>query len=510
MEYRHFSRLGSLLDRFGVTGRELANALHVDDTLVSKWRSNSRSFSPRSSHLKTIVNFFITLDSSTKYSTLNKLLSESYPDVEFDSVDTTSIFLKKWLLGDNPSPSNADLPANLINNLNADPGHFFIFKGNAGRREAIMKLLEVALLAPQEHELLLFSQENSDWFFENEPFLKIWREKNLEFLHKGGTIRIAHTVDRLYRTIASSLIRWLPLHMTGNTITYYYPQFLDTPIKITLYIVRDLLLNCSFTAEGLTKICHTYISFNPVAIQEAQFAVETILANSRPLFEKYLPHQADSLRTLTAKASQTEENSYFVGLPPFLSASSPELLRRILVENNCDAETIRTLLDYQIVLQKQLSVNSLIKHYRWFIDFSRLEQTLATDEKIWLNELSLLTGKRIWTSRPVFYQCIQELITTIDQTPHLELALIEGPPFPGLEGIDLWVKENTITVPSTIPADGQTPLALVTQELTTVNSYFYSFDQAWGEIPQIKHDREWIKQRLKDLIFINSVDKLTN
>jgi hypothetical protein len=502
MGHRHFTRLGLLLDRFGVTGKELANYLHVDYTLVSKWRSKSRSFSPRSSHLKTIVDFFVTLDSSAHYSLLNEILSESYSDVKFDSVDTITVYLKKWLLGDVPYQKNADLPANLINNINADDkGHFFIFKGNAGRREAIMKLLEVALLAPEKHELMLFSQENSSWFYENGQFLQIWREKNLEYLHKGGTIRIVHTVDRLYRAIASSLLRWLPLHMTGNTITYYYPQFIDTPIKITLYIVKDLLINCSFTSEGLTKNCYTYISFNQTAIQEAQFAAETIFANSRRLFEKYLPHQSASLRALVAKAAQTEENNYYIGLPPFLSLSSPELIYRILAENNCDKETIRTILDFQAVLQKQLAGNSLINHYRWCIDFCRLEQILASDEAIGLCELSILTGNRIKASRPVFYQCIQELVTKLDQMPHVELALIDGPFFPGLEGIDLWIKENTIILPGTVSAEGQTSIALATQELTVVNSYFYSFEQVWNQISKIKCERKWIEQRLRHLIF---------
>jgi hypothetical protein len=498
---RHSSRLGLLLDRFGVTGKELANSLHVDYTLVSKWRNNSRPFSPRSSHLKTIVDFFITLDSNTQSSILCEILSESYPDVKFDSVNMIAVFLKKWLLGDVPYQKGADLPANLISDITADDkGHFFIFKGNAGRRRAIMKFLEVALLTPKEHELLLFSQENSSWFFENEQFLQIWRNKNQEYLNKGGTIKIIHTVDRLYRSIASSLIRWLPLHMSSNTSTYYYPQFIDTPIKFTLNIVKDLLLNFSFTSEGLTKNCLTYLSFNQLAIHEAQLASETLFANSRPLFQKYLPAQAGSLRTVTIKAARAEENSYFVGLPPFLPTSSPKLIRQILTENNCNHETIRILMDYHAELQKQFSDNSLINYYRWCIDFSRLEQLLNSNGKICLNELSILTGNRIQASRPIFCQCIQELVAVLEQRPHLELGLIEGPPFPGLEEIDLWVTENTIAFPYTIPADGQTPLALVTQELTAVNSYFYSFERAWNQIPKIKRDRKWIIQRLRRLV----------
>ena len=97
MANKKLSRLGYLMDRFNITGRELASALHVDFTLVSKWRNLTRTLAPRSIHLKKIVEYFVALDSKTQYSTLLELLTETYPNAQLKSVTEISMFLSKWL-----------------------------------------------------------------------------------------------------------------------------------------------------------------------------------------------------------------------------------------------------------------------------------------------------------------------------------------------------------------------------------------------------------------------------
>ena len=46
MTERKLSTLGYLMDRLGLSTAALARRLHVDASLVSKWRSGSRRLSP--------------------------------------------------------------------------------------------------------------------------------------------------------------------------------------------------------------------------------------------------------------------------------------------------------------------------------------------------------------------------------------------------------------------------------------------------------------------------------
>jgi transcriptional regulator with XRE-family HTH domain len=57
------SRFEILLNAFRISGKELAELLHIDSSLVSKWKNNKRSMKSNSPHLNSIVQHFIALDS---------------------------------------------------------------------------------------------------------------------------------------------------------------------------------------------------------------------------------------------------------------------------------------------------------------------------------------------------------------------------------------------------------------------------------------------------------------
>ena len=496
MTKKSLSRLGLLMDRFNITGRELANALHVDYTLVSKWRNHTRILTPRSTHLKKIIEYFVAFDSNTHYSKLIKILSEAYPEIQIGTEKDIALFLSRWLSDNDDDKGSNALPISMINSRNVSSGQFYIFKDNAGRREASIKFLQIALSSEVKgQELLLFSQENPSWFYDDPEFVDVWREKNLDFLNKGGNIQVIHTIDRLYKSIANSLIKWLPLHMTGKTLSYYYPQILDTPIKTTLYVLKNHAVIFGITAEGLSKTSYTYLTAEPITIQQCEFVLQSLLGDSLPLFEKFFSHQTDKLMKTIVKAGLKDENNYYITLPPTLGMMSQEMLRSILIENNLEDEVIKTYISYQATLKEQFYAHSGNYHFRCIYDINKLEEILASDEII-LSELSIFTGKRIKVSRNTLCQCIEEMTNVLKEVPHFEIALIEGPPAPGLENLNIWIKENVITVSSSIDSYANLPFALATQETTAVNSCFHFINQVWKAIPQVKRDKNWIRQKL--------------
>ena len=54
MTERKLSTLGYLMDRLGLSTASLARRLHVDASLVSKWRSGSRRLSAKSVYFKEV------------------------------------------------------------------------------------------------------------------------------------------------------------------------------------------------------------------------------------------------------------------------------------------------------------------------------------------------------------------------------------------------------------------------------------------------------------------------
>lgn len=489
-----FSRLGFLLERFGVTGKELADILHVDYSLVSKWRNHTRVLTPRSDYLQKICDYFLSLDSNNQYSNLKEIILNAYPNVQLVSAKEVSIYLKKWFLSNGQTSS--DLLSSILNSGVLCEGHFYIFKGNDGKREAVTKFMEIALSDPKGQELLLFSQENPLWFNEDNDFIKSWREKNFEFLNKGGNLYIIHTIDRLYKSIAFSLIHWLPLHMTGNTLPFYYPQITDSSIKVTLFVLKDHAVIFGITADGFTKTSYTYLCLEPTLVKQCQYGLQALLSESLPLFEKFLPQNADKLMSLITKADQSDESNYYVTLPPFFLTMSQKTLKNILTENEMTEKDIEAYLGYHSVMQKHFEINSSNNFYRFIIDMNRLEKIISNGIII-LDNISSYSGTHIKISKESFCNAINEMLNVLDIS-NIDIAILDGPPSDGLDGIDMWVKKNTIVISSTA-SDEKSHFSLVTSELTSVNSCFYNLNQIWNTIPKIKYDKDWIRQRLLHL-----------
>ena len=94
------------------------------------------------------------------------------------------------------------------------------FRGNEGKREAILGLLRLALTLPSGQELWCLMQDTQRWFTEDDTYINTWESVNLAFLAAGNSIRVIHTIDRHYDMLAKSLLSWLPLYLTGKVMPY--------------------------------------------------------------------------------------------------------------------------------------------------------------------------------------------------------------------------------------------------------------------------------------------------
>ena len=95
------------------------------------------------------------------------------------------------------------------------------FRGNEGKREAILGLLRLALTLPSGQELWCLMQDTQRWFTEDDTYINTWESVNLAFLAAGNSIRVIHTIDRHYDMLAKSLLSWLPLYLTGKVMPYF-------------------------------------------------------------------------------------------------------------------------------------------------------------------------------------------------------------------------------------------------------------------------------------------------
>ena len=114
--------------------------------------------------------------------------------------------------------------------------HFFY--GNEGKRQAVTLFLGELTAMEHPPQLLLYSNEDFSWMYEDPEFAKKWAVLLFGYIKKGGHIKIAHTISRASGEMLAALQKWIPIYMTGAIEPYYYPKILDRVFRKTLFIAE--------------------------------------------------------------------------------------------------------------------------------------------------------------------------------------------------------------------------------------------------------------------------------
>jgi hypothetical protein len=217
--------LSKIMNVFSVNGLELYKVLNVDSSLISKWKNGSRMLSHQSDYLKDISNFFMDLDSGSKYQRIKEILLPYYPNISVEKPEKLVMYLSQWLAKGYVKNNTIDMTQRLSGNSYSSC--FMAFSGNTGRREAVNLLLDKALEMPEKKNLFIISQDNTKWFFENAKFTSEFVDKIRLLAEKDIKITIIHTVDRNANELKQLTAVLLPPCLLGFFRGYYYLKYMD-------------------------------------------------------------------------------------------------------------------------------------------------------------------------------------------------------------------------------------------------------------------------------------------
>lgn len=131
------------------------------------------------------------------------------------------------------------------------------FYGNEGKRQAVLMFLSDLATTDNPPQLLLYSNEEFSWLYEDAAFAKKWALLLMSYIRKGGRIKIAHTISRASGDMLVALQKWIPLYMTGAIEPYYYPKILDRVFRKTMFIAEG---HSAITASSVGQ--HTETGLN--------------------------------------------------------------------------------------------------------------------------------------------------------------------------------------------------------------------------------------------------------
>lgn len=500
MNKHKLSTLGFLLERLNVQTVALSRELHVDASLVSKWKSGDRSLNSKSIYFDDIIHFLMKESKKSSHQVLKKALSEVFPMEIIDSSDSPEPFLIQLL--SNPRMVLPDIQKPFLTDA-PHTAQVSIFEQNAGRRHAIDKLLSFAEDMPVPGQILFIDSEEYGWLLEDRAFSKRFVLRMIQLLDRGFTARFVIHFSS-YRERFLRFFEICNLLLFHRNVEWFYYEYYDENVfNFSFFILNKAISLLGLSADQ--SVSTTMIFTDTGSIIQHEVLADSVICKCQKLFMNFDPGQcADVVRYISVIRKRGALYAYLPA-PAFVSTKT-ELLYEILKDNQIDSALIK----------HALSVNQLMRNLvhsqfrglenrpeRLILIFQLEEMTRRAKQRPFIScSLTLLGGKRVQVSQKQYARCIRDLAVSLEKYNNLEIAFMsetDNIPLPNITEMNCWCKQNTWMV----QMDQQG--FRLTDEVSIVNSASITLERCLRKIPPERKEKEYVAAFLLD--FANNVEE---
>ncbi len=473
------SRLALLMDAFGVSGRKLATALHVDYSLVSKWRTNKRPLSPGSAHTRCIARFFWQYERENNLSVLQNLLLTW--DNKFDPGDEEGsiLSLSRWLVEE----PLADQFGRGFALAGQGGGNFttvnhLIYEGNEGRRQACLHLLNTLLLLPPGQRLLWFSQEDSGWLLEDHAYFVTWRGKMLQVLEAGHSLYIHLWVSECQAAMASMLRRWIPVSLSGNVEFSYEVRPTGEAGLYSIVLLEGYAgIFSMIPAQDADRF--TTIFTDSITLKAMTHRFHSAVDNSRHLFTAYTALEVATVMERVRRLSQPSKRSYFY-------ASLPIGTVDILLRHG--------MIDRPMLLQMEEGGFLAGPRFgqgppdssaiREMACLPQVENALLQRE-VFFPTLSVMTGRKVFLTAEQYRAYLYEIAQRLRESPYWEFGLLPRELMDAPRA-GIWTNAESVAALWLTHPDCR---ILTMQDPVMISALVSGLDSDWNSIPRPLRER---------------------
>lgn len=340
-------KLSFLLKLTDTSNKQLASALAVDPSLISRMRQARRNPPQNSAHLAGMANYFAK-KCTTNYqrSALAETIGQNRIKVLTKS-DALSPILSEWLAGDTLSAGRRveqliheiaqnepeDIAAVPIKSAapKGDAAHSHAYYGNAGKRAAVRAFYSYLLEVNAPCTICITTDESLEWLTEKPAFAQELSCALLKLADAGYSFkRIAARLWDISEAV-DSISRWLPVYMQGKLDTWYYRRIRDNVYRRTIFAAPGLLSISSSSVGYRADSDLTFLNVDAGIADAATREFNDYLALCAPLTTVHMhgdggESMADCLGRFINIPG--ERSARYLGLPAPITP--PGVLRRIL------------------------------------------------------------------------------------------------------------------------------------------------------------------------------------
>ena len=247
-----------------------------------------------------------------------------------------------------------------------------VYYGVDGKREAVIQFLSIVINNKEPKTLLLFSDEDTEWLFDDLNFTEKWASLMTRVIMGGNKIKIIHTVSRDLDEMLSAINQWLPLYMTGKIEPYFYPKKRDGVFKRTLFIAPETAAVTSSSISSMTKNAANFVLREKNTIKALIGEFDDYLSLCRPLMQIFTRGDGEKYLASLSEFENEESNSIIstdtlsvLTMPVVLA----EKMGKRLINGNTNYDE---LLTYFLIRKRNFEE---MLHNNKFIDIIRIPHT---------------------------------------------------------------------------------------------------------------------------------------
>lgn len=289
------TKLSILMDCLDISNAQLAAKIHLDPSYISKLRNGKRKLPAHPDFLETANAYFVNeARKKNREEMLSQLVQMPLPEKDKDAVKLLNGWLSDQLEKDNSilklldqighSDLSEEVDRVAMVNM-TDQSEMEFYYGREGKRQAVLRFFDQVLSVEKPLLLKLHSEENMSWLLEDKSFSKRWSALFKDCLRRGSHVVIIHNLSRDLDELIESLIRWLPVYMTGQISPYYYPRKRDGIFQRTLFLAqKTAAITSTALAHQPEDMLNLYID-DVEAVDALEMEFDRYLDICRPLMD---------------------------------------------------------------------------------------------------------------------------------------------------------------------------------------------------------------------------------
>ncbi len=336
-------RLNALMNIAETSNTKLAREINMNSSHIGRLRNGVRPLPHKHDFIEPMCNYLVRqIKKDYQVEALSRITGMA--DIDIAQRKKLVQFLAAWLTekGNQELIATraliADFAGHISNSDNDDdivtdpPDCGSYYYGNAGKRQAVERFFEMILEEDVPQTLLLYSDEEMLWLYEDKKFTQRWYSLFVEVLQRGNKVKIIHTVRRSMGDLMEAAQKWLPIYMSGSIEPYYYPKLRDTVFQQTIFLAPRtaavLSTSVRFNTAGMLNI----FLVDKAALRAIGEGYNRFHALCKPLMQIYKYDQlAEVLKNVSSVIAAPGELLISHQLP-FLNGMPQEVFEQLMAD----------------------------------------------------------------------------------------------------------------------------------------------------------------------------------